>query len=154
MKTNNLILLGGGFIAGYVLCKLMNRNSESMSFSLSGEDDTISGGRDNTKYRYSGKGVALIGRQNNVNFRRADLNYLVGQNVISTANLYQPFTIIGKTKKLAPSNDPNLINAGVYVVSNSANGIEYVKTSLFWKIGQNNTEIYPVWLPKESVVRI
>lgn len=148
MNQKDLILVGGGLVAGFVICKMMNRTPISESFSANGAD------KDNQQYKFSGKGVVLVGRQNNVNFRKADRASMLGANIIATADMTKPFTLKGMTKKLLRSSDPNLANANVYVISDSPNATEYVKTSLFWTL-QENSIIYPsVWIPKESLVQI
>lgn len=42
MTQKDLILVGGGLIAGYVICKMMNRNSSMESFSADGADRGLS----------------------------------------------------------------------------------------------------------------
>ena len=148
MNQKDLLLVGGGLIAGYVICKMMNQTPSSESFSANGAD------KDNQQYKFSGKGVVLIGRQNNATFRKADRQSLTGQIISSTADMTKPFTLKGITKKLIRSSDPNLANANVYLVSDSSNATEYVKTSLFWTLQANGAEYWSVWIPKESVVKI
>jgi hypothetical protein len=43
MKQKDLLLVGGGFIAGYVICKMMNRNASMESFSADGTDRAFAG---------------------------------------------------------------------------------------------------------------
>ena len=148
MNQKDLLLVGGGLIAGYVICKIMNPTSNSENFSADGGD------KDSQQYKFSGKGVVLVGRENNASFQKADRASLLGQNIIATADMTKPFTLKGMSKKLVRSSNPNLANANVYVVSDSPNATEYVKTSLFWTLQTNRTEHWSVWIPKESVVKI
>ena len=148
MNQKDLLLVGGGLVAGFVICKMMNPTPSSESFSANGAD------KDNQQYKYSGKGIVVIGRQNNTNFRKADRASMLGANIIATADMTKPFTLKGMTKKLIRSSDPNLANVNVYVISDSPNATEYVKTSLFWTLQENSIQYYSVWIPKESLVKI
>lgn len=142
MKTNNLILLGGGFIAGYVLCKLMNRNSENENFSANGEN------KDTTQYKYSGKGQILFSRNNGTFYKKEQVVSSYPLNNISSPNTNQPFILTGDSKKIT-------LNGNTTHVSPS--GTEYVKSNIFMTIvgaGGMPWRNYFAWFPKESVVRI
>ena len=146
------IYIGLGVLAIGGLLWYMKRKNPSDStfdgFNANGGD------KDRQQYKFSGKGVVLVGAENNANFRKADTQSLLGQNIIATADMTKPFTLKGMTKKLVRSSDPNLANANVYIVSDSPNATEYVKTSLFWTLQTNRTEYWSVWIPKESIIKI
>ena len=141
MKTNNLLLVGGGFIAGYVLCKLMNRNSNLENFSADGKPSTSNA----TFYRWNGQGKALHrGGSANRYFILTPPNdqfALTGQS-----KWFKRELIVGGGGQLTPHS---------WEVTQSGEGIEYVETTMTKKIPSGNTTFYrSIWLPKKSVVRI
>jgi hypothetical protein len=144
MNQKDLLLVGGGLVAGYVICKMMNRNSDSMSFSLSGEDKTISEGRgyEGQQFKFNGKGVALTG--NDVN------QYFAKQNAQRFLN--QKFGLTGKSEKIILSPNPNLASHGTYEISDSPNAIQFLQTTL--TISREGRGSRRIWLPAESLVKI
>jgi len=81
MKQKDLLLVGGGFIAGYVICKMMNRNSSSESFSADGANRGYAG----QQFKWNGKSKPII--QNQLFYK---------QTIIPN----QSFLLTGKVKKM------------------------------------------------------
>lgn len=146
MKTNNLLLVGGGFIAGYVVCKLMNRNSESMSFSLSGEDNTISGGRgyQGQKFKFNGRGDALTGSEQNQYFRPQ----------FSQQFQNQTFELTGKSVRVILSANPSMAARGYYEISDLPNAKKYLQTTRTINPSGREGGQRRLWLPADSLAKI
>ena len=81
MNQKDLILVGGGLIAGYVICKMMNRNQISESFSANGADKGYAG----QQFKWVGKQKPLIQGQ---------------QQYRTTIIPNEPFSLTGNVKKL------------------------------------------------------
>ena len=145
MKTSNLILVGGGFIAGYVLCKMMNRNSESMSFSLSGEDNTISGSRgyEGQKFKFNGKGDGILGSSQHQYFRK----------MFSQQFKNQTFELTGNSVRVILSNNPNL-SSNYYEKSDLPNAIKYLQTTKTINRSGRAGDEKRLWLPAYSLKKI
>jgi|694.fasta_scaffold39632_7 hypothetical protein len=145
MNQKDLLLVGGGLVAGYVICKMMNRNSEPMSFSLSGEDNTISEGRgfEGQKFKFNGKGTPLrtIGSSTSTPFEtRQPQKYL-----------NQIFGLSGQSRKLILLTSGS--NAGKYAVSNSPNATLYYESLITERRG-GISPFRRIWFPAESLVKI
>lgn len=139
MTQKDLILVGGGLIAGYVICKIMSRNASSESFSADGEN------KDNTQYRYSGKGQILFSKNDMTFYKKEQVVSNYPYSNISSPNTNGAFRLKGISKKIT-------INGNTTFMSPS--GTEYLKSNLFMTIQGNPSKNYFVWFPKESVVQI
>ena len=138
MTQKDLLLVGGGLIAGYVICKMMNRNASSESFSADGKPSTS----DATYYRWNGDGNAV--------YRVFSNRYI---------NLTPPnsnFTLTGQSKRLR--REP-IVGGGGALVPNSwisapsGEGIEYVETTMVKReIFMGNPVSAKVWFPKKSII--
>ena len=81
MNQKDLLLVGGGLIAGFVICKMMNRNASSESFSADGTDRGFAG----QQFKWNGKSKPIIQKQLYYN---------------STIIPNQSFLLTGKVKKM------------------------------------------------------
>tara|TARA_R110000868_G_scaffold238661_1_gene493147 strand:+ start:275 stop:709 length:435 start_codon:yes stop_codon:yes gene_type:complete len=144
MNQRDLLLVGGGLVAGYVICKMMNRNSEPMSFSLSGQDDTISEGRgfEGQKFKFNGKGIPLrtMGSSTSTPF----------ETLPPQKYLNKSFELSGQSIKLILMTAPY---AGKYGKSDSPNAILYYQSLITEQRG-GSSSIRRIWFPAESLVKI
>jgi len=151
MNQKDLLLVGGGLIAGYVICKMMNRNSSSESFSADGTDRAYAG----KKFNFNGKGIVLGRRLGGGNWKS-----LTSQRYLNT-----PITLTGKSSRVQLSTQPYLASEGQYEESSSPNAIEYLEsTSTFSQpaLSSNPNALNQVtgystlkiWFPKDSLVQI
>ena len=138
MNQKNLLLVGGGFIAGYVICKMMNRTPSSESFSADGADRGYAG----QQFKFNGKGVALTGNDVNQYFAKQNTQRFLNQN----------FGLTGKSEKIIISPNPNLASNGTYEISDSPNATQFLQTTL--TINQMGRGLRRIWLPAESLVKI
>ena len=134
MNQKDLLLVGGGLIAGFVICKMMNRSSSSENFSANGE---IAMGAEKA-YRWNGIGTALIQRGN---------AYLPQINIAD-----EPFRLTGNVKILRPVL---LANGGFdtsrwEVSPTGMYGEKYVESTL---TKTNGSVVSRVWLPSLAVVK-
>lgn len=147
MNQKELLLVGGGFIAGYVICKMMNRTTSSESFSADGADRGYAG----KKFKFSGKGIVLARRLGGGNWKG-----IMGQNYLNA-----PITLTGASKKVALSTDPTLASNGQYEISSAPNAIEYLESTLTTSVqltsssGQvTGSQTLKIWFPKDSLIQI
>lgn len=138
MTQKDLILVGGGLIAGYVICKMMNRNSSMESFSADGADRGYAG----QQFKFNGKGIALTGNDVNQYFRKQNSQRFLNQN----------FGLTGKSEKIILSPNPTLASEGTYEISDSPNATQFLQTTL--TINQMGRGLRRIWLPAESLVKI
>jgi hypothetical protein len=147
MNQKDLLLVGGGLIAGYVICKMMNPTPSSESFSADGVQRGYAG----KKFQFNGKGLVL-GR------RAAGGNW---KSETSQRYLNTPITLTGKSKKVQLSNDPTLASNGQYEESSSPNAMEYLEStlSISYPITSSSGQVTgntfrKMWFPKDSLVQI
>lgn len=138
MNQKDLLLVGGGLIAGYVICKMMNRTPSSESFSADGADRGYAG----QQFKFNGKGVALTGNDVNQYFARQNAQRFLNQN----------FGLTGKSEKIIISPNPNLASNGTYEISDSPNATQFLQTTL--TISREGRGSRRIWLPAESIVKI
>lgn len=137
MKQKDLLLVGGGFIAGYVICKMMNRNSSTESFSADGQ--RAQGAETTYKWNTSGKPLWKRG--------------LYQEQIVPTNSV---FRLTGVTKILTPKINPN---GGVipytWQVSQTGKGTKYVESTLtHTKTFGNGSHTSRIWFPADSVTQI
>ena len=147
MNQRDLLLVGGGLVAGYVICKMMNRTPISESFSANGADRGYAG----QKFQFNGKGLVL-GR------RAAGGNW---KSDTSQRYLNTPITLTGTSKKVQLSSNPTLASDGQYEESSSPNAMEYLESTLSISYpttsssGQvTGSTFRKMWFPKDSLVQI
>jgi hypothetical protein len=132
MKQKDLILVGGGLIAGYVIGKIMNRNSSMESFSADGQ--RAQGAE--TMYKWIGGGSALMKRGN-----------LFNEEIIPANTT---FRLTGNSKYLNPKNTYQ------WEVSTLGKGTKYVEsTFVFTKTLSSGQQFSSrIWFPADSVAQI
>jgi|LakMenEpi03Aug12_release.lakeMendotaPanAssembly.Ray.scaffolds.fasta_scaffold39632_8 hypothetical protein len=135
MNQKDLLLVGGGLVAGYVICKMMNRNSSMQSF-VSANGEIAMGGE--KAYKWNGIGTALIQRGN---------AYLPQINIAD-----EPFRLTGNVKILRPVLLANgSFDTSKWEVSPTGMyGEKYVETTLTKTTG---SVVSRVWLPSLAVVK-
>lgn len=139
MNQKDLLLVGGGLIAGYVICKMMNPTQSSESFSANGEN------KDTTQYKYSGKGQIYFSRNNMTFYKKEQVVSSYPYSNISMPNTNQAFRLTGDSKKITVTGNTTFV---------SPSGTEYVKSNIFITIQGSPNKNYFAWFPKESVVQI
>ena len=139
MNKKDIFLLGGGLIAGYLICKMMNQTSSSENFSANGE--RAYGGK---KFKWNGSGQSLLKRST---FDRQ----ILPSNIANSS-----FELTGVSKTLTNQILPNGdVVENRWVVSTSGRGVKYVESNLsFTKTLGNNSFTSRVWFPKDSVIEI
>jgi len=138
MNQKDLLLVGGGLVAGFVICKMMNRTSSSESFSADGQ--RAQGAE--TMYKWNGGGSALLKRG------------LFNEQIVP-ANI--TFRLTGTTKILTPKINANgEVSPYQWIVSTTGRGTKYVEsTFIFTKtLASGQTTTSRVWFPADSVVQI
>jgi hypothetical protein len=134
MNQKDLLLVGGGLVAGYVICKMMNRTPISESFSANGQ--RAQGAE--TIYKWNGGGSALLKR-----------GALFNEQIIPANTT---FRLTGNTKNLNKIISPNSNQWGV---STSGRGTKYVESTFtFTKVLANSSYTSRVWFPADSVTQI
>jgi hypothetical protein len=135
MTQKDLMLVGGGLIAGYVICKMMNRNASTESFSADGQ--RAQGAE--TMYKWNGGGSALMKRGS-----------LFNQQIIPADTT---FRLTGNTKYLNKIISPL---SQQWSVSTSGKGTKYVEsTFVFTKTLASGQQLTSrIWFPADSVTQI
>ena len=148
MNQKDLLLVGGGLIAGYVICKMMTRTPISESFSANGADRGYAG----QQFKFSGKGIVLTKRLGGGSSWKGEM----GQKYLNT-----PITLTGVSKRAQLSTNPTLASSGVYEESSSPNAMEYLESTLTSSYpitsssGQvTGSQTRKIWFPKDSLVKI
>jgi hypothetical protein len=138
MNQKDLMLVGGGLIAGFIICKMMNRNASTESFSADGANRGYAG----KQFKFNGKGIALTGNDVNQYFRKQNSQRFLNQN----------FGLTGKSEKIILSPNPTLASEGTYEISDSPNATKFLQTTL--TINQMGRGLRRIWLPADSIVQI
>jgi len=147
MNQKDLLLVGGGLVAGFVICKMMNRTPISESFSADGAERGYAG----KQFNFNGKGVVLGRRLGGGNWKG-----LTSQRYLNT-----PITLTGKSRRVQLSTQPYLASEGQYEESSSPNAMEYLEsTSTFsYPVTSSSGQVtgsstLKIWFPKDSLVQI
>ena len=139
MNQKDLLLVGGGLIAGYVICKMMNRTPMSESFSANGQ--RAQGAE--TMYKWNGGGSALLRR-----------GALFLEQIIPAETT---FRLTGTTKILNQEIMSNgQLNPYGWRVSTTGKGTKYVESTFVFSKTLASGQIYTsrVWFPADSVAQI
>ena len=138
MNQRDLLLVGGGLVAGYVICKMMNRSSNMENFSADGKPSTS----DATFYKWNGEGKAVA--------RFSSSRYF------TLTPSSDKFTLTGNSKMLR--REP-IVGGGGAVTNNSwisapsGEGVEYVETHMVKSVvSGSQTFNAKVWFPKNSII--
>jgi hypothetical protein len=132
MTQKDLMLVGGGLVAGYLICKMMNRNSTMESFSANGAIAMVE-----KPYRWNGIGSAVVERGG---------IYLTQINIPN-----EPFQLTGNSKVLDYILFPNgAIDQSRWKVSQTGGGVGYVETTLTKTTG---SVVSRVWLPSLAIIK-
>lgn len=138
MNQKDLILVGGGLVAGYLICKLMNRSSSMENFSADGKPSTS----DATFYKWNGEGKAVA--------------RFTGHRYGNITPSNDKFTLTGNSKMLI--QEPIVGGGGAvtnnsWISSQSGEGVEYVETHMVKTIASGSQRFTAkVWFPKNSII--
>ena len=134
MNQKDLLLVGGGLVAGFVICKMMNRTSNTESFSANGGI-----AMSEKPYRWNGIGTPLTERGN---------VYL--PQVVNISN--ESFSLTGNIKVLRPVLLANgSFDTSKWEVSPTGMyGEKYIESTL---TKTNGSVISRLWFPYNALIK-